>query len=110
MLITQPKPLNTAGKTYRVIFTCKACKHAWAFDYKGNVGGGKMRKDEQGTYIRYMDDFLGGCPKCGAHKVKSSHVQGRYAPEHTCDGRCEAAKGPDCECSCGGANHGKKYL
>jgi hypothetical protein len=26
---------------------------------------------------------------------------------HKCDARCQNAKGHDCECSCGGANHGK---
>lgn len=25
---------------------------------------------------------------------------------HKCDGRCLHAKGRNCECSCGGANHG----
>ena len=25
---------------------------------------------------------------------------------HKCDGRCLHAKGQNCECSCGGANHG----
>ena len=24
-----------------------------------------------------------------------------------CDARCYDAKGPDCDCCCGGANHGK---
>lgn len=26
---------------------------------------------------------------------------------HKCDARCQHAKGHDCECSCGGENHGK---
>jgi hypothetical protein len=26
---------------------------------------------------------------------------------HKCDGRCTHAKGHDCECSCGGKNHGR---
>lgn len=26
-----------------------------------------------------------------------------------CDSRCFAAIGPDCDCMCGGANHGKGY-
>lgn len=33
----------------------------------------------------------------------------RFNPEgsnHKCDGRCFNAKGGDCECSCGGKNHG----
>lgn len=33
----------------------------------------------------------------------------RFNPEgsnHKCDGRCLNARGVDCECSCGGKNHG----
>lgn len=37
-------------------------------------------------------------------------IKGVVNPEHHCDARCENAHGPNCECSCGGANHGKAYL
>jgi len=30
--------------------------------------------------------------------------------ECPCDARCTNARGPDCECSCGGANHGTKRV
>lgn len=30
--------------------------------------------------------------------------------ECPCDGRCTSAKGPNCDCSCGGQNHGSDYL
>ena len=33
----------------------------------------------------------------------------RYVEETTCDNRCMNARGPDCECSCGGMNHGEKH-
>jgi hypothetical protein len=26
-----------------------------------------------------------------------------------CDARCHDAEGPDCDCICGGANHGRGY-
>lgn len=29
---------------------------------------------------------------------------------HACDGRCLSAKGGNCECSCGGKNHGRGYF
>lgn len=29
--------------------------------------------------------------------------------KHKCDGRCMNAKGHNCECACGGANHGKGF-
>lgn len=37
-------------------------------------------------------------------------VQGRYVAEIKCDGRCMGAKGHNCECSCGGANHGSHAM
>jgi hypothetical protein len=30
--------------------------------------------------------------------------------ETPCDGRCTSAKGPSCDCSCGGRNHGSNLL
>lgn len=33
--------------------------------------------------------------------------QGDNDGERRCDARCYDAKGPDCDCVCGGANHGK---
>lgn len=38
-------------------------------------------------------------------EVRGVHV-GHNETRCACDGRCTHAKGPDCECSCGGANHG----
>lgn len=33
-------------------------------------------------------------------------IKGHYNPAIKCDGRCMGATGHNCECSCGGANHG----
>jgi hypothetical protein len=30
-----------------------------------------------------------------------------FPSRHECDGRCMFAKGGNCECACGGKNHGK---
>lgn len=43
--------------------------------------------------------------KCG-HRVAVKRVIGRFRADKKCDGRCEAATGQQCECSCGGKNHG----
>lgn len=34
-------------------------------------------------------------------------VAGTLVPDHKCDARCEHATGHQCECACGGKNHGK---
>jgi hypothetical protein len=33
-------------------------------------------------------------------------VRGVYSPHRKCGARCRAATGPNCECQCGGTNHG----
>jgi hypothetical protein len=46
------------------------------------------------------------CP-CGASQsVQLSPVQGRFSAKHECNAKCLAATGHQCECSCGGKNHG----
>ena len=56
---------------------------------------------------------------CGACGGKLEHM-GRVGPKGgrmvrdelrcPCDGRCTGAKGPSCDCQCGGANHGSGLL
>lgn len=42
--------------------------------------------------------------------VKVRALNGTVVAEKTCDGRCTSATGPNCECSCGGHNHGRSFL
>lgn len=53
--------------------------------------------------------YLGIC--CAKHKweLRWNVVNGTFSQDHKCDARCVNAKGHNCECSCGGANHGKGY-
>lgn len=48
---------------------------------------------------------------CLKHKRQLGYVpiNGSYSETHICDSRCMNAIGPNCECSCGGANHGRGY-
>lgn len=44
------------------------------------------------------------------HKVfPMKLVRGTYSAVHECDSRCLNAKGNNCTCSCGGANHGRGH-
>lgn len=36
-------------------------------------------------------------------------IKGTYSKDHKCDVRCLNAKGHECTCSCGGANHGRGH-
>lgn len=48
-------------------------------------------------------------PRCQDHRRKAHTVDGTLNLDKTCDGRCMAATGPICSCSCGGQNHGGKF-
>lgn len=45
---------------------------------------------------------------CG-REVFWRDVDGKYKAEEKCGAKCQASKGPSCECSCGGMNHGKSW-
>lgn len=38
--------------------------------------------------------------------IKWKRLHAEEVPGSPCDARCTGAIGPDCECSCGGRNHG----
>jgi hypothetical protein len=37
-------------------------------------------------------------------------VRGTYSNGIRCDSRCQYARGPQCDCSCAGRNHGRGWL
>lgn len=41
---------------------------------------------------------------------KVQQVEGSYSDKIVCGPKCMASKGPTCECSCGGQNHGKAWV
>lgn len=51
----------------------------------------------------------GKCPACGLWHLADRVIFFQKNPSlHKCNAKCQAARGPNCECSCGGANHGSK--
>lgn len=57
-------------------------------------------------------------PKLGKHFAANcwcgsvatfAAIRGTVSTKHKCDSRCLNAKGHDCECSCGGKNHGAGF-
>lgn len=48
------------------------------------------------------------CPACGRFRYGKAIV-GRISTVHTCGAKCRSSKGPSCDCSCGGENHGTDY-
>ena len=102
----------------RQLFNCKACKVTVAKEYQvlrsEMYGPGRMyerrvmgRINEWGREVLAKNDGI-GCPSC-SKPMAGSMVHGTKT-DHICNEICLEAKGPKCDCSCGGANHGKSYL
>jgi hypothetical protein len=105
------------------VYNCKRCKLGRRVEYPGApVGFQRLphRLDEQGRQVTpgayimssgggrptvYGGDPLGLCPGCG-RVMTSGQIQASTRPEVRCDARCIGARGFQCDCSCGGANHG----
>ena len=49
------------------------------------------------------------CPRHG-RSFRWELVQGAYSHGIRCDARCQYARGPHCDCSCAGANHGRGWM
>lgn len=80
----------------RLIINCKHCKTIT----------GKIELDGERAHRAYV---LGGewinCPACH-RSILADAVRGTYNPDKACKTSCVNAKRGDCECSCGGRDHG----
>lgn len=112
----------------RIIYRCsyKKCKHTWAYEYRKVFrqmeqkitprNSFPIRIPAKFDFYRYVEGSLRcwdedrTCPKCGLGFGNANIVVGVLNPEHKCDARCMSAKGGDCECGCGGRNHGIAHL
>jgi hypothetical protein len=90
---------------------CKSCDYALfatneqielVEDFSAvTAGAGAKRVGNNGVFARCTN----------GHKFFMLRaVKGTYSPDHKCDARCLNAKGHDCTCSCGGANHGRGHI
>lgn len=87
---------TTLATSPRAIINCKACK---AVTGKIELTGDAARK----AYVWGFVDT--NCPTCGIF-VRAEAVRGYYNPAKPCKTSCVNAKRGDCECSCGGRDHG----
>ena len=108
-------------KTTRQFGKCRTCKAAVVIDaQRGNAYLMPVRGIEiEGKH--FMSSNLTLVPfhyaaqegyitcKCGAPVRSFSALVGRFSDKHVCGAKCLNSKGPSCECSCGGANHGSGH-
>lgn len=98
---------------------CLSCKKVSRRDYTATrtetVGHGMFRRETaiygrevNGGFLRASLDCQ--CPRCGAREWHAKRLEGRFNAGVKCNARCQGATGHDCECQCGGANHGRGFI
>jgi len=104
--------------TVRGMFKCRACKAVSRIDFERTrtrvkVGFQVRFYDPKWTRdgVPIQDGICGDMPvvrcACGGWAYGRPIVA--RVSEHKCDARCTSAKGHNCECSCGGENHGSDW-
>lgn len=107
--------MTTTDKTARRYISRKPCPcgagHTSALATERNLGWGKdttsVYYDKDGE-CGCIGEIVVSCRGCGRSR-RARLVAGRYNPKHECNAKCMASKGPSCECSCGGKNHGSSW-
>jgi hypothetical protein len=108
-------------KIKRYSAKCKLCKATWTTEETDRTKAFDAHERNCPKYTRFLAARIGS--KVDDKRVIESeryqmsvlwfsHIQitGRYVADKACDGRCMGATGHNCECSCGGKNHGAGSL
>lgn len=105
----------------RIIYRHKRCKATVAvramrrtvytvepfiLPYRGARQGTRTEFEVGGRWMKSLPSEP--CPTCAA-PMYGDAVHGRYSATRKCDPRCTGATGFDCECQCGGKNHGADH-
>jgi hypothetical protein len=107
-----------------VIYNCTRCKTGRRVEYPLSDRFGSYRIGPDGrrvdpcVYVQACgggkptvyggDTAMGLCPTCG-RAMKYGALKARVNPAQKCDARCTSARGHNCECQCGGKNHGSQW-
>jgi hypothetical protein len=66
-----------------------------------SIPGGKTQEGYARLFVKCS---------CGSERSVECHlIVGCHSDKHQCGTRCLNATGPNCECSCSGANHGSGH-
>lgn len=107
----------------RVFFQCqnfigggKKCLYRWGRDYYRDPETGSLYRIEGDKRIALEEDYR-VCPACAQarphltkHYVKVKTLKATYHEGTRCSASCQNATSEDCECVCGGKNHGKNKM
>jgi hypothetical protein len=103
--------LAPVAKTFSFIGRCPVagCTAVFHVEKQGAIETHRTRFG--GAFQKSVPVWPGIEVHCVTHKRRIGwrQVDGTFSAEHACDVRCTSARGHKCECSCGGANHGKDW-
>lgn len=94
---------------------CKLCKARWTTEEKDRTAAFNAHEPKCARYAEIFGKRRAYWPKLSeaseryqmsALYFEHIQIQGYFVADKKCDGRCMGATGHNCECSCGGANHG----
>lgn len=114
LIQTAATDLRTHGNAGTFIGVCGACKSvhvirgARAYGrFEGRTTDGWLA--ESGAYARSNENYRAVC-SCGrgTYGVELREVKIKIT-DHKCGAKCRNSKGPNCDCSCGGRNHGQGF-
>ena len=94
---------------------CSKCGKVVSFLNVGLCSSGEklFANQADGNIAEYVNGNLyvkHTCPVNPATRyLRLRIVLGKYNPERECNSLCMAARGHNCECSCGGQNHGAAH-
>lgn len=113
-------PTIKPAKVVRYSCKCKLCKAKWTTELSDYMATYNAHEPNCPGYSDYFlkrtkgmvrpmtrDRMAAEQYQMACFCLDRRPIQGRYNAEIKCDGRCMGATGHNCECSCGGANHGK---
>lgn len=98
--------------TARYFGKCRACKKAHVRDFP-TIGDNRLPVV---VSIHAWTDIFDASERgylrceCGGSVKGWTALKARFSAKHECNAKCLSSKGPSCECSCGGRNHGASYL
>lgn len=97
--------------TQNYLGKCKECDYVIFATASDVQDAESFREVTAGTGVYRVGN--NGCfARCtNRHKVfPCKPIKGTFSEAHQCDSRCLNAKGWECTCSCGGANHGRGHV
>lgn len=105
--------METNKETARYFGKCRTCKQGAVRDFQ-TIGGNRLpivvlANGKQEVIYQAAEMGFFRCA-CGGIIKGWTALKAKISAKHVCGAKCIASKGPSCECSCGGKNHGSSHL